>query len=55
MGKAAKQSGKKLPSAPLAARKEKTKKNPLFEKAPKNFRLGGDVQPKRDLTRFVKW
>ncbi|CAE8629308.1 unnamed protein product [Polarella glacialis] len=55
MGKAAKSGGKKLPSAPLAARKEKTKKNPLFEKAPKNFRLGGDVQPKRDLTRFVKW
>merc|ERR1719492_705639 len=27
----------------------------LFEKAPKNFRIGGDVQPKRDLTRFVKW
>merc|ERR1719288_680566 len=20
-----------------------------------NFRLGGDIQPKRDLTRFVKW
>ena len=31
------------------------KKNPLFESRPKNFRIGGDVQPKRDLTRFVKW
>jgi len=55
MGKAAKATGKKLPAAPLAARKTKAQKNPLFEKAPKNFRLGGDVQPKRDLTRFVKW
>jgi large subunit ribosomal protein L7Ae len=22
---------------------------------PKNFRIGNDTQPKRDLTRFVKW
>ena len=53
MGKQAK-GGKKLPSAPLAEKK-KAKKNPLFEKAPRNYRLGGDIQPKRDLTRFVKW
>jgi len=31
------------------------KKNPLFKKNPRNFRIGGDIQPKRDLTRFVKW
>lgn len=30
-------------------------KNHLFKKNPRNFRLGGDIQPKRDLTRFVKW
>ncbi|CAJ1361704.1 unnamed protein product [Effrenium voratum] len=54
MGKAAK-GGKKLPSAPLADKKKKAKKNPLFEKAPRSYRLGGDIQPKRDLTRFVKW
>lgn len=30
-------------------------KNPLFEKAPKNFRVGGDSQPKKDVTRFVRW
>lgn len=30
-------------------------KNTLFKKEPKNFRLGGDIQPKRDLTRFVRW
>merc|ERR1712039_669538 len=29
--------------------------NPLFEKRAKNFRIGGDIQPKRDLTRYVKW
>jgi large subunit ribosomal protein L7Ae len=46
---------KKLPSAPLAEKKKKAVKNPLFEKAPRNYRLGGDIQPKRNLTRFVKW
>jgi len=47
---------KKLPSAPLAADKKKKKvKSTLFEKAPRNYRLGGDIQPKRDLTRFIKW
>jgi len=51
-------SGKKLPSAPLAAggkAAKKVQKNPLFEKTPRNYRLGGDIQPKRDLTRFVRW
>jgi len=57
MGKAAKASAgkKKLPSAPLAERKKKAQKNPLFEKTPRNYRIGGDIQPKRDLSRFVKW
>lgn len=27
----------------------------LFEKRPKNLRIGGTVQPARDLTRFVRW
>jgi len=27
----------------------------LFKKSPRNFRIGGDIQPVRDLTRFVKW
>jgi large subunit ribosomal protein L7Ae len=30
-------------------------KSPLFEKNARNFRIGGDIQPKIDLTRFVKW
>jgi len=29
--------------------------NPLYEKRAKNFGIGQDIQPKRDLTRFVKW
>lgn len=27
----------------------------LFENRPKNLRIGGTVQPSRDLTRFVRW
>jgi len=27
----------------------------LFENTPKNFRIGGAMQPKRDLTRYVRW
>jgi len=46
---------KKLPAAPLAPIVPKVKKNPAFEKRPRNFRVGGDVLPKKDLTRFVKW
>ncbi|KAI0231247.1 60S ribosomal protein L7a [Lamellibrachia satsuma] len=48
---------KKLQAAPLAARKTEVKKpvNPLFEKRPKNFGIGQDIQPKRDLSRFVRW
>ena len=29
--------------------------NPLFEKRPKQFGIGGDLPPKKDLTRFVKF
>jgi len=41
----------------LATRKVEEKKtvNPLFERRPKNFGIGQDIQPKRDLSRFVKW
>lgn len=31
------------------------KDNPLFETNKRNFAIGNHVQPKRDLTRFVKW
>merc|ERR1719487_2427457 len=33
----------------------KGSKDSLFKKSPRNFRIGGDIQPKRNLTRFVKW
>ena len=29
--------------------------NPLFEKKPRNFRIGNNIQPKSNLTRFVRW
>ncbi|KAJ7903710.1 ribosomal protein L4 [Mycena olivaceomarginata] len=48
--------GKKPAAAPFGASKpQKTKKNPLFESTPKNFGIGQDIQPQKDLTRFVKW
>jgi len=43
-------------TAPYDKSKTKAaKENPLFEKRQKNFGIGGNVQPKRDLSRFVKW
>lgn len=55
--KGKKRIGKKVAPAPLAIKKELPKKvvNPLFEKKPRNFGIGQDIQPKRDLTRFVRW
>ncbi|XP_027101893.1 60S ribosomal protein L7a-1 isoform X1 [Coffea eugenioides] len=43
--------------APAAVARRKTEKvaNPLFEKRPKQFGIGGALPPKKDLTRFVKW
>ncbi|TBU22792.1 L30e-like protein [Dichomitus squalens] len=54
--KATKGSSKKPASAPFGSKtSSKTQKNPLFESRPKNFGIGQDIQPKKDLTRFVKW
>nr|ACI68996.1 60S ribosomal protein L7a [Salmo salar] len=57
MPKGKKSKGKKVAPAPSVAKKHEAKKvvNPLFEKRPKNYDIGQDIQPKRDLTRFVKW
>eukprot|EP00004_Rigifila_ramosa_P004725 TRINITY_DN15204_c0_g1_i1.p1 TRINITY_DN15204_c0_g1~~TRINITY_DN15204_c0_g1_i1.p1 ORF type:complete len:271 (-),score=77.35 TRINITY_DN15204_c0_g1_i1:39-851(-) len=42
--------------APAAApAKEAAPANPLIEKRPRNFGIGQAIQPKRDLTRYVKW
>jgi len=50
--------GKRVATAPVSKRtmgKKKVAANPLFEKRAKNFGVGQDIQPKRDLTRFVRW
>jgi large subunit ribosomal protein L7Ae len=31
------------------------KESPLIESRPRSFGIGGDIQPRRDLTRFVRW
>jgi len=49
--------GKKPAAAPFPQAKAGSKKtkNPLFEKRTRNFGIGQDVQPKRNLSRMVKW
>ncbi|URE46841.1 Solute carrier family 35 member C2 [Musa troglodytarum] len=50
------QAPKKGGKAPVPAKKKPEKVvNPLFEKRPKQFGIGGALPPKRDLHRFVKW
>ncbi|KAJ9683215.1 hypothetical protein PVL29_018984 [Vitis rotundifolia] len=46
--------GVKAPAA-LAKKKQEKVVNPLFEKRPKQFGIGGALPPKRDLSRFVKF
>jgi len=41
----------KKPAAAAAAKPS----NPLLEKAPKNFGIGGSLPPKKPLNRYVKW
>jgi len=49
--------GKKVAAAPLSVKRQEVKRvvNPLFEKRTRNFGIGQDIQPVRDLSRFVKW
>merc|ERR1712039_1030351 len=55
--------GNKFNLVPKMPKKAAPKKNVertrntsgLFENRPKNLRIGGTVQPARDLTRFVRW
>jgi large subunit ribosomal protein L7Ae len=50
--------GPKAAAPAAAAKKGKAapeKENSLIEKRAKNFGIGNNVQPKRDLSRFVKW
>jgi len=46
------------PPSALSAKKSSASRrapNPLIRRRPKNFGIGQDIQPKRDLTHFVKW
>ncbi|MBZ3871977.1 60S ribosomal protein L7a [Sciurus carolinensis] len=57
MPKGKKSKGKKGAPVSAVVKKQEVKKvvNPLFEKRLKSFGIRQDIQPKRDLTRFVKW
>jgi len=48
---------KKVAPNPAATKSISKRKddNPLFETRKRNFAIGGAIQPKRDLTRFVRW
>lgn len=47
---------KKVAPAPLASKASSTKKsNPLTKSTPRNFGIGQAIQPKRNLSRYVKW
>ncbi|KAF3078605.1 60S ribosomal protein L8B, variant 3 [Orbilia oligospora] len=51
--------GKKAAPAPFPQSKagagKGKQKNPLIEKRSRNFSIGQDIQPKRNLSRMVKW
>ncbi|CAK4030683.1 60S ribosomal L8-B [Lecanosticta acicola] len=51
--------GKKAAPAPFPATKagvsKKQAKNPLIERRPRNYGIGQDIQPRRNLSRMVKW
>jgi len=55
--KSAKAGSARKPAAAPGSKSAKAgkPKNPLIEKRSRNFGIGQDVQPTRDLTRFVKW
>ena len=47
--------GKKKVVSSGGAGKSGASGSSLFKKSPRNFRIGGDIQPKKNLTRFVRW
>ncbi|KAF1998304.1 L30e-like protein [Amniculicola lignicola CBS 123094] len=50
--------GKKAAPAPFPQSKpgaKKAAKNPLLEKRPRNYGIGQDIQPSRNLSRMVRW
>ncbi|KAJ2906476.1 uncharacterized protein MKZ38_001457 [Zalerion maritima] len=50
-------SGKKAAPAPFPQSRagKKAPKNPLIERRPRNFAIGQDIQPHRNVSRMVKW
>merc|ERR1719498_251988 len=53
MPKGTAKKGKKVVSSGAAAKS--TAAGSLFKKTARNFRIGGNIQPVRNLTRYVKW
>ncbi|KAJ2173910.1 60S ribosomal protein L8, partial [Coemansia sp. RSA 551] len=54
--KSAKRKVAALPSnVRSTASKGDKQENPLFERRPRHFGIGQDIQPKRNLSRFIKW
>jgi len=50
--------GRKTAAAPFPQQRagaSKKTKNPLIEKRSRNFGIGQDIQPRRNLSRMVKW
>ncbi|AQZ10324.1 RPL8A (YHL033C) and RPL8B (YLL045C) [Zygosaccharomyces parabailii] len=49
--------GKKVAPAPLAQKATKTTKakNPLIRSTPRSYGVGQHIQPRRNLSRYVKW
>jgi len=43
------------PKAVIKKKRVAKRDNPLYESRPRNFGIGQHIQPKRDLSRFVKW
>jgi len=43
------------PVASKARKSTKPSKHPAVEKRPRNFGIGQNIQPRRDVTRFVRW
>ncbi|KAJ1966384.1 60S ribosomal protein L8 [Dipsacomyces acuminosporus] len=54
-----KSSKRKVAALPYNVRSTKAesakKANPLIERRPRSFGIGQDIQPKKDLSRYVKW
>lgn len=43
------------PLSPCAQVRLTAPQNPLIEKKPRNFGIGQDIQPGRNLSRMVRW